>query len=108
MADWLQVWRPSIIITGGKYADIGEYYDFQEYVVFDYCRAQQEMFPYGLLEDFKNKRVWSPKWGSYQKQSMDCKLIVFTNFPPNRELLSRDRWDVMHVDLNPMQVQLIV
>lgn len=108
MADWLQVWRGACVITGGKHADIGEMFDCEDYVVFDYSRAQEDAFPYKLLEEFKNLRVMSPKWGSYQKQATVCKLVVFTNFAPNRVMLSADRWDVLHVNLNPVPVQLIV
>lgn len=53
LADWFEVWRGAYIVTGGKFNDIAYAFDLQEYVVFDYSRAQEDKFPYKLLEDFK-------------------------------------------------------
>lgn len=53
LADWLEVWRNAFVVTGGKFADIAYAFHLEEYVVFDFSRAQEEQFPYKLLEDFK-------------------------------------------------------
>lgn len=108
LADWLVVWRNAFLVTGGKFADISYCYDYQEYVVFDFSRAQEDKFPYRLLEEYKNLRVFCTKWQSHYKEALACHLIVFANFPPDRTKLSVDRWDVHHVDLNPIPLQLII
>ena len=107
LADWIEVWRDAFVVTRGKHSDIAYAFDFQEYVVFGYSRSTQDKFPYSLLEDFKNRRVFSTKYESTSKRALACKLIVFTNWAPDESMLSRDRWDI--VDLNPViPLQLIV
>lgn len=106
LADWLEVHRKAYIVTGGKYNDIAYTFDLQEYVVFDYARDMADKFPYKLLEDFKNRRVHSTKYEPVVKRAKECKLIVFTNFAPDKNKLSADRWDVHH--LNPIPLQIVV
>lgn len=107
LANWLEIWRGAFVVSGGKFADIAYAYAFEDYVVFDFSRSQEDKFPYKLLEDFKNKRVFSPKYESCSKRALVCKLVVFANWAPIRKELSPDRWDVLHVDLNPVPVQMI-
>ncbi len=106
LADWLEVFRSAFIVTGGKFNDIAYAFDYQKYVVFDFARAQEERFPYKLLEDFSNKRIFSTKYRPIMKRTSCCRLIVFANFAPDRSKLSRDRWDVHHLDLNPMNTPI--
>lgn len=53
LADWLEIWRQAFVVTGGKFNDIAYAFALEEYVVFDFSRAQEDKFPYKLLEDFK-------------------------------------------------------
>ncbi len=53
LADWLEINRDAFVVTGGKFADIAYAFNYQEYIVFDYARDQEDRFPYKLLEDFK-------------------------------------------------------
>ena len=107
LADWIEMWRDAYVVTGGKYADISYAFQYQEYVVFDYSRAQEDKFPYKLVEDFKNRRVFSNKYESVSKKALANKLIIFTNWAPDRSKLSRDRWDIM--DLNPViPLQMVI
>lgn len=94
LSDWLEVWRNAFVVTGGAYKDIAYRYNYQSYVVFDYARDQQDRFPYQLLEDWKNRRVHSDKYESTEKRPPKCKIIVFTNFEPDKSKLSADRWDI--------------
>ncbi len=71
-------------------------------MVFDFARDQEERFPYKLLEDFKNRRIFSTKYQSVMKRAISCKLIVFANFEPDKSKLSVDRWDVHHLNFNPL------
>ena len=89
LADWLEIRRNAYVITGGKYADIAFRFDHEDYVVFDYARDMQDKFPYKLLEDFKNRRVFSSKYIPVTKRAKECKLIVFTNFAPDKTKLLR-------------------
>lgn len=102
LADWLQLNRAAYVVTGGKFSDITYAFHYQEVVVFDYARDQEERFPYKLLEDFKNRRVFSVKYESIMKRALACRLVVFTNFAPDRSKLSADRWEVLHLNLHPL------
>ncbi len=102
LADWLEIHRDAFVVTGGKFADIAYAFNYQNYVVFDFARDQEERFPYKLLEDFKNRRVFSTKYQSVMKRAISCKLLVFANFAPDRSKLSDDRWDVHHLNFNPL------
>lgn len=104
LADYLGIKRNAFIITGGAYKDIAHAFDFQETIVFDFSRDQQERVPYQLMEDFKNKRIFSPKYDSTVKRAVKCKLVVFANFPPEKEKLSIDRWDIIHLNIHPFGV----
>ncbi len=102
LTDWLAIKRGAFIVTGGKFCDIAYAFNYQEVVVFDYARDQEDRFPYKLLEDFKNLRVFSSKYESIMKRAVSCHLIVFANFGPDRSKLSRDRWDVNKLNLQPL------
>ncbi len=102
LADWLEINRNAFVVTGGKFADIAYAFQWQEWVVFDFPRDAEERFPYTLLEDYKNKRVFSTKYQSVMKRALSCTLVVFTNWAPDLSKLSPDRWDVIHLNLNPL------
>lgn len=97
LADWIRSMHGAFISVGGKYADIALSYNCEEYVVFDLSREQHERVPYGLLEGFKNGRVFSGKYASKLKEFKPAKVIVFANFMPELEKMSADRWDIHHV-----------
>lgn len=105
LADWFEIWRGAFLVTGGKFGDISHSFECQTYVVFDFSRAQEDKFPYRLLEEHKNLKVYSPKYESRRKRAVACKLVVFCNFAPDRSKLSADRWDVHHI--NPLPLQMI-
>lgn len=107
LTDWLEINCEAFVVTGGKFSDIAFAFKYQEVVVFDFARDQQERFPYQLLEDFKNRRVFSSKYESIQKRALSCRLVVFTNFPPDKTKLSMDRWDIVHLNLNPLKKEII-
>lgn len=106
LADWLEIKRDAFVVTGGKFADIAYAFNYQEYIVFDFARDQQDRFPYQLLEDFKNRRIFSTKYASMMKRAVSCKLIVFANFEPERAKLSQDRWDIHRLNLDPFAVPI--
>lgn len=97
LANYLEAKFGAYVVVGGKWQDIACAYNGEEFVVFDLARCMAEMVPYGLMESFKNGRVFSPKYQSGFKGTSDCKLIVFANFEPDRSKLSADRWDVHHI-----------
>lgn len=101
MSNWLEIWRNAFVVTGGKFADIAYAFDYEKYVVFDFARDQQERFPYQLLEDFKNRRIFSTKYESHMKRTTECHLMILSNFAPDKSKMSADRWDIHKLNLEP-------
>jgi len=81
------------VFGNGKTADIAMAWN-GENVVFDFSRSQQEHINYGVLEDLKNGRVFSPKYQSCVKFYKPVHLVVFANFWPDKSKMSEDRWDI--------------
>lgn len=84
------------VFANGKTADIAMAWN-GENVVFDFSRSQQERINYGVLEDLKNGRIFSPKYQSCVKFFKPIHLIVFANFMPEVAKMTLDRWDIRTV-----------
>lgn len=93
-------YKPSetFVVTGGKHADIHYAYGYQKYVIFDFPRYNQESFPYGLVEQFKNGYFLSSKYESVAKRFPVPHVVVFTNFAPDVSQMSLDRWDIVEIE----------
>lgn len=83
--------------NGGKLADIAYAYDHQEYCVFDLPRSQGDFLPYKCMECFKDGRIFSSKYMSCMKRFDPCKVIVFSNDPPDTSKVSLDRWNILEI-----------
>jgi len=97
LANYLQDVHNAFVVTGGKWADIAFAYNRERVVVFDLTRTQEESCPYKVMEDFCNGRLFSPKYHSKCKVFEPPKVVVFTNFRPDKSKLSEDRWDIHHI-----------
>lgn len=95
LAKWLMVNQNAYYCSGGKSADISYAYDYQETIVFDFTRSQQEIINYSIIESFKNGILFSPKYQSTMKVFAPPKIVCLSNFFPDTEKLSADRWDIM-------------
>lgn len=70
----------------------------KQYFFFDIPRTQLEYFQYSILEQLKNRIVFSPKYTSRVKVlDQTPHVVVFTNEEPDRNQLTNDRWDVMYI-----------
>lgn len=86
--------RSAYLITGGKNTDIFYAYSYEEVIFFDLPRSKQEYVPYDVMEAFKNGYFLSTK---YEVKSVKFKVphvVVFSNFYPETNKLSEDRWDI--------------
>ncbi len=106
LAKWLCVMHDAFYIEGGKKSDISYAYDLQETVVFDLSRATEEFVNYSTIESFKNGIIFSPKYESKTKFFKPCRVIVFSNWAPDRRQLSEDRWNVVDLDRRTMLEQV--
>lgn len=81
--------------NGGKHSDIACAYDNQSIVVFDFTRSQADRVPYSIMEALKNGMLFSGKYESFTKVFSIPHVVAFANFEPDREQLSKDRWNVI-------------
>lgn len=64
----------------------------------DLPRSGKEYVPYGLMETFKNGIWTSNKYeGNRVARTTPGAVIVFSNFKPDVEKLSKDRWDIIEI-----------
>lgn len=83
-------WSP-----GGKCADLALAYQYQDIVVFDFSRSKEDCVNYDIIEQFKNGLIFSPKYESAAKCCDPPHVIVFSNFAPDLNKLTDDRWDII-------------
>ena len=94
LAKYLLTQRDAFYVQGGKTQDIAYAYDYQKIVVFDFTRSQQEFVNYSVIESFKNGLIFSPKYESITKKFAPCKVICLSNWSPDLDKLSLDRWQI--------------
>ncbi len=94
LSKWLNAIHKAFEVTSGKTSDIAYAYNFEEIVVFDFARQKEDYVNYGVIEDFKNGRLFSPKYESKSVRFKSAKIIVFSNWEPDQSMLSEDRWDI--------------
>lgn len=78
----------------GKCQDMYYAYNKQPIVIFDIPRTQEGHVNYTAIEEFKGGMVFSTKYESRAKIFKKPHVIVFSNFEPDYEAMSMDRWDV--------------
>lgn len=97
-AKWAVVNMNAHIVHNGKTADIAYGLPAEpKIVILDYTRSMEEHVNYGVLESIKNGMVFSSKYESRMKCFTTPHVVVFSNFEPNLEKLSADRWDIVHL-----------
>ncbi len=83
--------------NGGKHADIACAYNEEKIVIFDFTRDSKERVPYSIIEAIKNGMLFSGKYNSTTKYFDIPHVVCFANFPPERDKLSADRWDIHEI-----------
>lgn len=96
LADHLIANHGYYAFSNGKNADIACAWN-GENVVFDYSRCQESHINYGIIEDIKNGRVFSPKYQSALKIFKPPRVYVFSNFMPDTTKMSEDRWSIYSI-----------
>lgn len=99
MARYLVAFHGAVIFSNGKCADIAHAYNNEPIVIFDLARTQEEKLDavYLCMENFKNGRIFSPKYDSRFKVFATPHVIVFANFGPDKSKLSADRWKIQEL-----------
>ncbi|AYP28950.1 MAG: Rep [Cressdnaviricota sp.] len=75
--------------------DLAYAYHGEPYAIFDFERCNESVINYGALEKFKNGSVFSSKYESVSKRFVPPKIMVCSNFKPDRKMLSSDRWLIL-------------
>ena len=86
--------RKSYYVTGGKASDIFYGYQYESVVFFDLARMKQEYVQYDVMEAFKNGQFYSTKYECKNVKFNTPHVVVFSNFHPDTQMLSADRWDL--------------
>lgn len=79
-------------------AHIAFAYKGQKIVIFDFSRTVEGHLNYGIIESLKNGMLFSSKYVSAEKVFPIPHIICFANWPPNRQAMSADRWDIRCLD----------
>lgn len=66
--------------------------------IIDLSRTMEDHVPYEAIEDLKNGIFFSGKYESKQVVRNSPHVIIFANFPPDKKMLSRDRWHIVNID----------
>jgi len=83
------------VINGGRHADIYYGYKEEKVVFFDWARDNQDGFPYVVVENFKNGYFLSTKYEVTRRYFSSPHVVVFSNFYPELNKLSEDRWSLV-------------
>ena len=95
LAGYLEAMEGAFVVTNGKTVDIAYAYNNEPIVVFDYSRCQEERVNYNIIECFKNGRIFSSKYESEVKRFTPPAVLCLSNFNPNQNELSEDRWQLL-------------
>lgn len=76
-------------------------YNGERVVIFDLVRSTEEICSYSTIETIKNGVFTSTKYVPKFKFYPSPHVLVFSNWEPNREKLSADRWDIRHIQSFP-------
>ena len=96
-AKYLVAMHDAFYCTGGKAADIAHAYNFEKMVVFDFTRSKKEIVNYNVIEKMKDGIIFSPKYQSTNKQFAPCTVVCFSNWDPDKNKLSLDRWNINYL-----------
>jgi len=102
---WFQEWFYSLdpdrtqLLNVGKRDDLAHSLSVDHNVfLFNIPRGAIEFLQYTILEQLKDRTVFSPKYDSHMKMwRKNNHVVVFTNEEPDMTKLSRDRYKIVHL-----------
>lgn len=66
-------------------------------VIFDFTRSQEDFISYQSIEEVKNGIFFNTKYESEMVIYDSPHVICFANFPPHKDRLSEDRWNIINI-----------
>jgi len=96
---WISHRGGTQFLSIGKRDDIAYAIDVSnDLFVFDIPRGNMQYLQYGILEQLKNRLVFSNKYMSQTKRlPHKCHVVVFSNEEPDRNALTSDRYKVIRL-----------
>lgn len=93
-----------LYVNSGKSADItfaaSEIPGGAEIVIFNFTRTNEGKISYQAIEQLKDGLFFSPKYESKSMRTIFPHVVVFSNFWPDTDALSLDRWDIRRIRKN--------
>jgi len=84
------------VVTNGGVKDIAQLLeDDPKIVLWNITRSKETYISYEAIESVKDGMITSAKYESKTKYFECPHVVVFANFGPNEELMSRDRWRII-------------
>lgn len=65
--------------------------------IFDFTRSTEAFISYQAIEEVKNGIFYNTKYESKMILFNSPHIIIFANFPPDQEKLSKDRWNIVNI-----------
>lgn len=66
-------------------------------IIMDIPRYSNEYINYGMLEEIKNGMIYSGKYEGGICLFDYPHIFVFSNYPPDTDKMSEDRWNIMEI-----------
>lgn len=87
------------VLSGGKRDDIAHAIDCTKTVfLFNMPRGGMEYCQYTILEQLKDRMIFSPKYNSVTKIILNpCHVVVFCNEMPDQSRMSEDRFNIVNL-----------
>jgi len=96
---WAAVHLGATVIRGGALKDIAfSIPDDPKIIIFDITRTVEGRVNYEALEACKDGMIFSAKYESRMKVFNSPHVLVFANFEPELDKLSKDRWEVINLE----------
>lgn len=100
-ANWLVVNRAACRMENAATKDLAYMYNSQPFVAIDYTRSVEGRVNYNIIESLKNGSMVSAKYHTKLKVFKPPKVICFSNFWPEQDKLSEDRWQILDCSAVP-------
>lgn len=91
---YMAIKHKATIIQSGKKSDIAYMIDNPKIVLFNLSRTQESRINYDAIESIKDGMIMSSKYESKMKIFNPPHVIIMSNFMPDINMMSKDRWDI--------------
>lgn len=95
---YMGVMHGAIVLNNGKTADIAYCLpNDPKIIIFNLPRAVEDRFNYTVLENVKDGLIFSGKYESRTKIFNSPHVVIFANWFPDVEEMSKDRWCIIEL-----------